>query len=297
MRILISGGSGFFGWNLTKKASGSHQVVFSYFSHAVKLKGAVPVELDLRKRDRVFEIIKSFQPEAVIHTAALTDVDYCEENRELARDINENGTRNLAEAVEEGKGKLVFCSTDLVFDGNRGHYKETDQVNPLNFYAGTKVRAEEIVREVSSNYLIARVSIIYGWGSPFSRSFTDKLLERLQSGNEAVLFRDQIRSPIYTDNLSEALLEIAEGDIKGVLHLAGSERINRYDFGKRFAETFNLDTGLIMEGSLAKHDLTAKRPKDCSLDASKAEAALRTHFFDIDEGLNRMKDSGGHSLG
>lgn len=296
MKILISGGSGFFGWNLTEKASASHQVAFSCFRHAVKHKGAVPVELDLRKRDRVFEIVKSFQPEAVIHTAALTDADYCEEHRELAKDINEGGTKNLAEAVEEVKGKLIFCSTDLVFDGSRGHYKETDPVNPLNFYAGTKVRAEEIVREISSDYLIARVSIIYGWGSPFSHSFTDKLFERLRSGNEAVLFKDQIRSPIHTDNLSEALLEIAINDVKGVLHLAGSERINRYDFGRRFAKTFDLDAGLIVEGSLAKHDLTAKRPKDCSLDASKAETALKTRFFGIDEGLNRMKNSGGHSF-
>jgi dTDP-4-dehydrorhamnose reductase len=296
MKILITGGSGFLGWHLTGRASQSHQVFASFFHHPVKFKKAESIPLDLRKRDDVLKTVSLCRPQAVIHTAALTDVDFCEENQELARKVNVDGTRYLAEAAEEAGARLVFCSSDMVFDGRKGFYKETDRVHPLNFYGRTKVQGEEIVREVCSDYLIARVSIIYGWGSPFYRSFADKLLEGFRAGKEAVLFKDQVRTPIHTDDLSEALLEIAGKDIKGLLHLGGSERISRYDFGRRFAEKFDCDLKLVKEGSLSGHHLKAERPEDCSMDVTKAEAVLGRRFMNIDEGLNRMKKCGRHIL-
>lgn len=284
------------GWHLTGSAAQSHQVIASFFHHPVTFERAESVRLDLRSRDDVLKTVTSFRPQAVIHTAALSDVDFCEENRELSRQVNVDGTRYLAEAAEESSAKLIFCSSDMVFKGNEGFYKETDAVHPLNFYGRTKVRGEEIVKEICSDHLIARVSIIYGWGSPFYRSFADKLLESFRTGREAVLFKDQIRTPIHTDDLSEALLETAVRNIRGLLHFGGSERISRYDFGRRLAEKFGFDTELVKEGTLSGRCLKAERPKDCSLDTTKAEAILERRFMSIDDGLSLMEKTGGISL-
>lgn len=289
MRILITGGSGLLGWNLAKAAASLHEVIITYFHHPIELKGVSSFFLDIAKRSSVLDFIKLHRPEVVIHTAAISNADLCEENREIAEKTNLEGTRYIAEAVEEIKAKLVFCSTDLVFDGKKGFYKETDQVNPLNYYAETKVKGEESVKETCSHYLITRLSIIYGWSNHMNRGFTDILLESLESKKEVVLFEDQFRSPIHTLNLSEALLEIVGRDIKGFLHLGGRERISRYEFGRRFAGRFNLDEGLIIKGSYEGYGLSAKRPKDCSLDISRAKKILNTPFMDIDEGLSHMR--------
>lgn len=261
MRILITGGSGLLGWNLSKIASCNYQVIISYFKCPIKLPGLSSVSLNIINRSEVNKVIKFYRPGVIIHTAALTNVDFCEGNKEITEKTNVDGTRNIAEAVEEINGKFIFCSTDLVFDGQKGNYKEDDEVNPLNYYAETKVKGEEITRKICSNYVIARISIIYGWSNNINRGFTDTLLENLKAKKKVLLFQDQFRSPIYAVNLSEALLEIAKRDIRGVIHLGGRERISRYEFGKKFARKFNLDTGLIIEGSFMKHDLTGKRTK------------------------------------
>jgi len=294
MRILITGGSGLLGWNLSKIASCNHQVIISYFKHPVELPDLCSVLLNIINKSEVKKLIKFYRPEVIIHTAALTNVDFCEENKEITKKTNVNGTRNIAEAVEEINGKLIFCSTDLVFDGKKGNYREEDEVNPLNYYAETKVKGEEIIRKICSNYVIARISIIYGWSNNINKGFTDNLLENLKSKKKVFLFQDQFRSPIYAVNLSEALLEIAKRDITGIIHLGGKERISRYEFGRKFARKFHLDTELIIEGSFMEHDLIGTRPKDSSLDISKAKAILKTRFIDINEGLNCMKETLSH---
>jgi len=255
-------------------------------SKIIKYSEIFPKErIDITKKE-IFTAIKKVNPDVVIHCAAFTNVDECEIQKEKAWEVNVTGTENVAQACQEVDGKMIYISTDFVFDGKKGMYKETDKTNPINYYGKTKLEGEKRVKEICKNYVIARTSVLYGWHERLN--FVTWVIEQLKNKNKIKIVTDQYTSPTLADNLAKALLEIAEKDIRGLYHVTGSERINRYDFALKIADRFDLDKGLITPILSKELNQKAERPKDSSLSIEKIKNKVETKLLNINKGLERM---------
>lgn len=289
--LLITGGSGFLGANLALMTSSYWKTYATYHSSPVHNKRlGVALHLDIKNRDEVEKIVYEISPKVIIHTAAITNSDFCVEHQKTAWEVNVNGTENIASAAKQVKARLIYISTDLVFKGDKSFYSEKDIPTPLCYYGKTKLEGEKIVSSLSSNYCIVRTSLIYGWSLNSSKCFTEVMISNLKNGKKVRLFVDEYRTPIYTKNLCEILLELAKrNDLQGVYHICGSERLSRFEFGLKLSEIFDFNKELIIPISINDFSFKDKRPKDCSMRNDKAKSALKRKFWSVEEGLKNMK--------
>ena len=250
-------------------------------------EGQKDLAVDITQRERTLESIVDMGPSVVVHTAAETDVDRCETERDLARRINVEGTANIADACVEVGAKLILVSTDYVFDGNKGNYAETDEPNPISFYGITKHEAEQIAASTSPNALIIRTSVLYGW-HPVKLNFVTWILKGLRDRQTLRVVYDHINSPTLADSLARAIHKAIERNSQGMLHIAGSEKIGRFDFARRVASRFDLDESLLIPVQMKDLSWVARRPRDSSLDVGKAEKELGIELLGVDEGLEEM---------
>lgn len=265
-----------------------HEVYSAYKKHT-PLYGT-PIKFDVSDKKAIERIFKKIKPKAVVHAAALTNVDRCESEKELAWKVNVKGTESVATASEKHQAFLVYVSTDYVFDGEKGMYEENEKPTPINYYGFTKLKGEESVRSLTDNCCITRASVIYGSIPATGKvNFALWLLEKLKSEEEIKIVTDQWNSPTLNTNLAYMLLEILERKITGIYHLAGATRISRYEFAKLIAETFHLDTSLIIPISSKELSWVAKRPKDSSLSVNKACQTLINKPLKVSEALEKMK--------
>lgn len=286
-KILVIGGNGLLGSKIVKLAQTKYDCVSTHRTCAIHPSS---LKLDITSQDEVFHVFKTVKPNIIMHVAAETNVDRCETDRNWAWKVNAEGTANVAEACGEMNLKLVYVSTDYVFDGERGLYMEQDTLNPINYYGLTKLKGEEFVRERCKDYLIARTSVLFGW-HPWKKNFATWAIEALRCGKRIEVVDDHFNSPTLADNLSEALLELVEKDFNGIYHTAGSERISRYEFVVKIAKIFDLDIGLVKPIKMKELKAwVAKRPRDSSLCIDKARRELKTKFFDVKESLEFMKN-------
>jgi dTDP-4-dehydrorhamnose reductase len=209
--------------------------------------------------------------------------------KELAWKTNVEATTNLVRLCKEHDAYLVYVSTDYVFDGEKGTYKEMDDPAPINHYGLTKLKGEEAVQTLDK-YCIARGSVIYGSTPATGKTnFALWLLDKLRKKEEVKIITDQWNSPTLNVSMAEMILEILEKKIDGTFHLAGATRLSRYEFAERLAETFNLDPKYIKPVQSEHIKWIAKRPKDSSLDVSKAKRTLAIKPLEMREALEIMK--------
>ena len=253
-------------------------------------EGRDDLAVDITQREHTLKAIASAAPRVVVHTAAETDVDRCETERDLARRINVDGTANIADACSKVGAKLILVSTDYVFDGSKGYYVETDLPNPISFYGVTKLEAERITSSTPSDSLIVRPSVLYGW-HPTKLNFTTWILKGLRERQILRVVRDHINSPTLADNLAQAIQRAIERNSRGVLHIAGNERISRFDFARRIARGFSLDESLLVPVEMKDLDWVARRPRDSSLNVGKAEKELGIELYGVNRGLEEMARS------
>jgi dTDP-4-dehydrorhamnose reductase len=284
MRIFITGGGGLLGSKLAEIAEEEGHKVFSGYNRNHPDKGE-PVKFDLTMGNSIDRAIDLTRPEVVFHTAALTDVDKCETERDLACRINVRGTKLLAEATKKAGAFLVYISTDYVFDGSRGMYREEDATNPISHYGYTKLMGEKYAD------CVARTCVIYGSRPASGKiNFALWIIDNLQRGEVIRIVTDQYISPTLSTNLAKMLLEAGEKWRMGTYHLAGAERISRYDYACRLADAFGLDKSLIFPSKMADIGWKAKRPMDSSMDVSKAAQMLREKPWDIDKSFKTLEE-------
>jgi dTDP-4-dehydrorhamnose reductase len=288
VKLLVTGSSGLLGTKLCQMALRKNFEVYAAYREHKPLYGT-PVKfniLDLKAGQQMFDTLG---PDAVVHAAALTDVDKCELEKELAWETNVEATRNLARLCGEHDATLVYVSTDYVFDGEEGMYKETDEPSPISHYGLTKLKGEEAVQTLD-NYCIARGSVIYGSTPATGKTnFALWLLQKLNRKEEIRITTDQWNSPTLNVNMAEMILETLEKRTHGTFHLAGATRLSRYEFAQSLAKTFDLDPKYITPVQSVQIEWIAKRPKDSSLDVNKAKRTLDTKPLEIDEALKIMK--------
>lgn len=289
MRVLVTGGGGLLGSAIAGSLLDSFEV-FATYRQAI-LEG-VPcnwVKLDITREEAVLNAVNRVKPGVIVHCAALKDVDYCEEHQEEAWVNNVTGTENMVKAAEGVGAKIVYISTDFVFDGNKGSYKEEDGTNPINWYGKTKLEGERVTKR-AGNYAIARVSVLYGVNALKKNNYVTWVLGKLEKKEPVRIVEDHYNSPTYAKNAALAIREIIVQDKRGIYHTAGSERISRYGFTLKIAETFGLDGSLVSPMKSSEFVQKAKRPRDSSLSVEKAEKELGLGLLNVDEGLLQMKN-------
>jgi len=273
--LLITGGSGYLGRRLIALAVGRWQITATYFCHPLHGDGFIATRMDVRDAGQVAALMAQVRPDVVIHTA------YTTESEEAMQRVIIQGTRHVAQAAMGIGARLIHLSTDVLFDGRRGHYTEDDPPSPITPYGRAKAIAEAIVAAEASDAVIVRTSLITGFDPPDPR--TRWVLDSLREGREIRLFTDEFRCPVWVTTLAQALLELAELDYRGVLNVAGDQVLTRYEIGVRLARFFGLDPAGITPALAAESGLV--RPLDCSLDLGLARRLLRTPLLGLDEVL------------
>jgi len=290
LKILVTGSSGLLGSKIVKIALEKGNDVYScYLNH--KVGEGFPIKLDITDNSKVSSIFKKTKPDVIVHAAALTNVDLCERDRQLATKVNVKGTRNIVEAARELNSYLIYISTDYVFSGEKGLYREDDQPKPLNFYGYSKLEGEKIVKSSGLDYLVARTSVIYGARPASGKvNFALWVLERLENGEEVNALVDQHVSPTLNTNLAEMLLEACERRLVGTYHMAGATRVSRYEFALELAKTFNYDESTVKKAYMKDMKWVAKRPMDSSLNLDKARKVLKVKPLEISQAIKILKE-------
>jgi len=290
MRLLITGGSGLLGSKIASIASQKGFKVYSGYNKHKSING-IPIKINICNKKAVLKAFKRIEPMAVIHAAALTDVDECEKKMDLAKKINIEGTYNIVYSSINNNNFFVYISTDYVFSGEEGVYKEEHEPKPINYYGLTKLEGEKIVFTSDVKSCIVRPSVIYGSSkSERKLNFALWVINSLKEGKPIKVVIDQWGSPTLNTNLAEMILEIVERQLKGFYHLAGVDILSRYEFAILIAETFQLDKSLIYP--VKSHDMNwfAKRPRNTSLNVGKALKILRNKPINIKDALNKLKE-------
>jgi len=205
-KLLITGISGFLGWNLSQLAIKNWQIYGTYFSHTLEIAGINLYKVDLTDFLAVKKILLEIKPDAVIHLAAQSQPNFCQKNPELSYKINVSSTINLAQLSAEFQIPFLFTSTDLVFDGTHPPYQESDRVSPINLYGEQKAEAEQEILNVYPESIICRMPLMFGIPSPCSPSFIQPFIQTLKLGNSLSLFADEMRSPVSGKTASEGIL-------------------------------------------------------------------------------------------
>ena len=288
-RVLVTGASGILGWTLCKMLASRCEVAGACFSHPCVPEDTKSVRIDLGDPASIKSEVDRLKPEIIIHAGAITDPDKCETSPEAAFRVNFQGTHDLARLAAERGARLVYISTDLVFDGKRGDYREEDVPHPLSIYGVSKLRGEEAVSECCKDALIVRSTLIYGLGSPVSKTFLGRLLDNLDAGTRVQLFTDQKRNPVLVDELAAAVVLAIERDISGLYHIGGSEPASRCEFGRRVCHVFGLDERLIVPVTMDDAVFPARRPLDATLNTGKFARDAGFATSDLFTGLTKVK--------
>jgi dTDP-4-dehydrorhamnose reductase len=266
--LLVTGASGFLGWNVCQYAKSQWQVYGTYASHPVITPGITLIQVDLQDYSATKELFQTIQPHAVIHCAAQSSPNWCQLHPEAAYVINVTASWAIAGLCADLGIPCAFTSTDLVFDGLNPPYKETDPVCPVNVYGEQKVAAEAGMRSRYPDIAICRMPLMFGVAGA-AQSFLQPFLKTLRAGNTLKLFTDEFRTPVSAYTAAQGLL-LALQTVTGVIHLGGKERLSRYDFGLALANIMGFSPELIQPCKQADVSMAAPRSPDVSMDSSYA---------------------------
>ncbi len=253
-----------------------------------KPKSRKILELDITDSQQVRSVIKEVSPAAIIHTAAITDVDLCENKPDFAQKVHVMGTKNLLSLAQELKSYFIYISTDAVFDGKEGNYAENHQVNPLNVYAKTKYEGEKITAKYNFSSVIR--TNIYGFNWLPKKSIAEWILSTLRAGEKIDLFKDVLFSPILVNDLTEILLQLVHRELRGLYHVAGANSVTKLSFGMKIAEIFELSLNLINQVSISDQKFKAPRPLNPTLNCSKIQKSLGQLLPTVEAGLLHFKN-------
>lgn len=284
-KLLIIGGASLVGNTIIDYAPDDYEIFATEHDVTVNNPKIYSLKLDLlTDKKQIIDYIEKIKPSAVVHTVAFPNVDFCESNHELTDLLHVKITEEISEICSAVDSKLIYFSTDAVFDGNKsGKYLESDIPNPLSYYGKTKLEAEKIILK-NSNNLILRTTVIYGW---HTRSrFTNWVLNSLKNKKIVNAFTDQYNTPTLVDDLAISIFKIIENDISGLFHATGKSCLNRFEFAKKLAMTFGLDPALIRPTKSSEIPQAAPRPKNGCLDSSKFENDIDMKFNEIDSGIS-----------
>ena len=293
-RILITGSNGLLGQKLAElfsRSSHYHLLLTSKQEHSVFDEEAIRYrQLDTTHKRDVQNIVEEFEPEFILNTAAVTNVDLCETERELAWKANVASVENLIYAAKLAGSKIIQISTDYVFDGKNGPYSELDRPNPISYYGRTKLASENVLHTSGVPSTIIRTMVLYGTGFGVKANFALWLVQNLGEGKPVRVVDDQVGNPTLADDLAYAILKIVELDRAGLYHISGPDLISRYDVAVALATVFSFNKKLITPVKTAAFKQPAPRPLNSGFITLKAETDLGVKMSNTQQGLLALKN-------
>lgn len=289
MKILITGGSGLLGKSLVEIAPPEHEIVTTWHMNYVNV-GLSTYQLDIASQSQVSFIFSRVKPGIIIHCAAIGSVDFAEKNYQMAHKTNVNGVDYIMRSARDHGTKVIYISTNAVFDGREPPYTEDAARQPVNAYGSLKCQAENLVRN-GLHWVIIRPFLLYGWPYPGGRqNWATIIADRLSQGKRLPLVNDVIWMPTYAPDCAAAIWQLIDSDNE-IYHVAGEEQLTLYDFGVKVAEAFGLDAGLLEPVGSDYFKKIAKRPKDTTYALDKIRG-LGIRLNNVAEGLKLMKVAG-----
>lgn len=267
-KLLLTGAGGFLGWHLCQLTQADWEVYGTFHSRAVEMPGVRLFPIDLTDFESVKQFVQAVQPDAIIHTAALSSPNACESDPDTSYRINVLASCNLAGLSADAGIPCVFTSSEQVFDGSKPPYREADPVCPINRYGEHKAAAEAGMQERCPDAIICRMPLMFG-AAPTAKSFIQPWTETLRTGGSIHLFTDEIRNPVSGYAAAQGIL-IALEKASNILHLGGKERLSRYAIGCLLAEALGVPATQLNPCRQKDVRMTAPRPLDASLDSSLA---------------------------
>jgi dTDP-4-dehydrorhamnose reductase len=292
-RVLLVGSNGLLGQKVTELLQrGSTYEVTATSVEPAPVRLPAPAEyrtLDITSRRDVRATVSALSPDVIINAAAMTNVDACEHERELAWKINVEGVENLIDAARKAGSRIIHISTDYVFDGKAGPYAENDRPEPLNYYGKTKLASENLLRTSDIPFLILRTIVLYGHTPGVRPNFALWLLDSLERGTPVRVVDDQTGNPTLVDDLAYAIMAGIDLGRTGFYHVAGRNIVSRLEFARTLATVFGLNADLISPVKTAELSQPAARPLKSGLITLKAEIELGIKPATVEEGLRILK--------
>lgn len=289
-KILITGSNGLLGQKLVKllvkqpavaviaTAIGKNRLSFS--------EGYQYLEMDITKPNNISEVVEAVMPDVIIHTAAMTNVDQCEDEKAGCWTLNVEAVATLIDVCERHQIFLCHLSTDFIFDGEHGPYQETDLPNPISYYGQSKWKAEQLVQQAQTPWAIVRTVLVYGIADDMSRSNIILWVKNSLEANKAIkVVTDQLRTPTLAEDLAIGCWLVVEKEATGIFHISGKDFLSPYEMAIKTADYFKLDKTLISEANASNFTQAAKRPPRTGFILAKARTILNYNPVSFEEGI------------
>ncbi len=285
MRILVTGASGLLGLNFSLRASSAHKILGAFNNRFLKSDLFDSYKYDLLVKDAVPKLINETQPDWILHCAAIASIDQAKQDPQLTQILNADLPARFAKEAQNRDIQILHISSDAVFDGSSGNYREEDPTNPKSTYALSKLAGERAVADANPDALIARV-VFYGWSLSGKRSLSEFFFNNLMAGKPINGFTNQQFCPLHVTHLTDLLIEMMSKNLKGLYHTVSSENLSKYDFGLRLANKFDLESNLIK----AIDRKNSNRSNNLSLNTEKLTKALGHALPGIQPGIDLLHE-------
>ena len=300
MRILLIGASGFIGQCLSRRLrqNSDYEVTGTYNARTPQDIDQSWYRLEITNHQRLEQVFSQARPDVVVLLAAIADVGTVEKAPAWATEVNVDGAAQVARLCTQHHARLIFLSSEYVFSGDRGNYREDDSPDPNTHYGRTKWQAELAVAREAAQWCIVRTSVVYGWPLTGRRNLATSIIDRLKNNETYAGDADTYRTPIYVEHLTEGITELVANNHPGICHIAGDDWMNMYQFACAVAEVFDLDCRLVIPspvlesaspetGSLGGPEQDV-RPDILGLDCTQTSQRLGLRAFDVVTGLQEM---------
>ena len=294
IRILITGGSGLLGKSLIETRDPNFKIVATYVGkYTMKNHDDIRYQkVDIRNYNAYEQLFQQFRPDVTIHTAGIGSPDYAEKHRKEAWDMNIEGSRNIYSLCEKVNSRLVYISSNGIYDGENAPYGEEDIPKPINYYGDLKLKAEEILMEATIPCAIVRPILMYGWNYSFERSnIATYALEKMAKGLKVQVYDDVFLTPLYSIMCGKAIWRIIQDEKYDVFNVAGAERVSIYHMIKKLVDIFEFKEELVEPVQQGFFNELVRRPKDTSFKTDKMQSVLGIKPVSLNEGMKAMKAS------
>lgn len=295
-KVFITGGTGLLGHYLLSSAPEAYEISYTYFPEHKKDFIDYKCDkyyVDVCDENSVLAAVEKINPDYIIHTASIASVDYIEKNKEEAERTNIGGMKNIIKACKKSGARLIYLSSNAIFDGKNPPYKEEDKPNPLNYYGQLKVNNESMLKQSGLNYSIVRSILMYGWNLDIERKNPVTWIIDLLKENKSVNIVDDIFcNPLYVKDCADVIWRIVELNKEGIFHVAGEDEVSRYEFACIAAEVFGLNKDFISPVKNSFFKGIAPRPANTTYSIEKIKKELNIFPLGIRKGLEMMRDEG-----
>lgn len=291
-KVLFIGAKGLLGSNFIDRYSKENSIHGTYFKNknVKKIKNLKSSFLDIRNKKNVFELIKNSQAGTVIHASAIGDVDFCEKNKRIAHQTNVSGTKNVADACNKYQKKIIFLSSNAIYDGKKSSLSEKSKPNPINFYGSTKLKGEKYVSSVCGMYMILRLNTMYGWNEYGERDNPATwIIEKVKNGKSISVVDDVYNNHLYVLSAAEVVNEvIINWQNRQFFNIAGKDCVSRYDFARIITKILKKKQSLVKRVNSSYFQSLAPRPKNTCYNTKKMEQRLKSRPYSLKTGLEHM---------